>query len=68
MPSIHRKAVVESDSIGSGASIAEFAVVRTGATIGDGVTIHPHVTIGENVRLEDDTEVLPGSYLGRVQG
>ena len=65
MPAIHPSAAVESDSIGAGVSVGEFAVVRPGATIGDGVTIHPHVTIESGVEIGAAVEVLPGAYLGR---
>ena len=41
MSPIHSTAVVETDAIGSGVSIGEFAVVRPGAVLGDSVTVHP---------------------------
>lgn len=65
MPSIHPSAAVESDSIGAGASIGEFAVVRAGAVIGEEVTIHPHVVIEPGAEIGPGTEVLPGTYIGR---
>lgn len=65
MTSIHSSAVVETDAIGVDISIAEFAVVRPGARVGDRVVIHPHVVINENVDLGSDTEILPGTYIGR---
>ena len=65
MPAIHPTAVVETDSIGAGASIGEFAVVRPGAIIGDGVTLHSHVVVEPGVEVGAGTEVLPGSVLGR---
>jgi acetyltransferase-like isoleucine patch superfamily enzyme len=57
--------IVETDDIGEGSEIAEFAVVRPGASLGRGVRIHPHVVIESGVRLEDDVEVFPGAYLGK---
>ncbi len=65
MASINSSAVIETDAIGDGVSIAEFAIVRPGARVGDGVKLHPHVVVNENVSLERDIEVLPGTYLGR---
>lgn len=65
MTTIDPTAIVESDSIGSGVSIAAYSVVRPGALIGDGVSIHPHVVIGPDVRLGAGVEVLPGSVVGR---
>lgn len=65
MPTIHPSAVVESDSIGEGATIGEFAVIRAGAEIGDGVTVHPHVVIEDGVAVGSGTEILPGAYIGR---
>ena len=61
----HPTAVVETDSIGLGASIGEFAIVRERVVLGDGVKVHAQVTIGADVTIGDGTEVLPGSYLGR---
>ena len=63
--SIHPTAVVETDAIGEGVSIGEFAVVRAGVTIADGVTLHPHVVVENDIEVGGGTEVLPGSYLGR---
>jgi UDP-3-O-[3-hydroxymyristoyl] glucosamine N-acyltransferase len=65
MPEIHPTAVVESDAIGSGVEVAEFAVVRAGAVLGEGVTIHPHVVVGAGTEIGAGTEVLPGTFLGR---
>jgi len=65
MPAIHSSAVVETDSIGEGVTVAEFSVVRPGAVLGDGVTIHPHVVIEPGIEIGAGTEVLPGAYLGR---
>jgi acetyltransferase-like isoleucine patch superfamily enzyme len=65
MPAIHPSSVVETDSLGAGASIGEFVVVREGAVLGDDVTIHPHAMIGAGVEIGSGTEVLPGSYVGR---
>jgi UDP-3-O-[3-hydroxymyristoyl] glucosamine N-acyltransferase len=66
MPLLHPTAAVETDSLGEGVSVAEFAVIRPGARIGDRVTIHPNVVIGADVEIGADTEVLPGSFLGRA--
>jgi len=65
MPSIHPSAVVETDSVGVGATIGEFSVVRSGAVLGDGVTIHPQVVVEGGAEIGEGTEVLPGSYIGR---
>jgi acetyltransferase-like isoleucine patch superfamily enzyme len=65
MPAIHPSAVVESSAIGEGVTIGEFAVVRPGAVLGDGVTLLPHVIVDAGVEIGADTEVQPGSYIGR---
>lgn len=65
MPGIHPSAVVETDSIGEGVTIGEFSIVRAGAVIGDGVTILPHAIVDANVEVGAETELQPGSYLGR---
>jgi acetyltransferase-like isoleucine patch superfamily enzyme len=65
MATIHPSAVVESDSIGEGVAIGEFAIVRPGAVIGDGVTLLPHVIVDAAVEIGAGTEVQPGAYLGR---
>jgi acetyltransferase-like isoleucine patch superfamily enzyme len=66
MPEIHSTAVVETESVGAGAAIGEFAVVRAGAVVGEGVRIHPHVVVEAGVEIGAGTEVLPGCYLGRA--
>lgn len=65
MPTIHPSAAVESDAIGAGASIGEFAVVRAGATIGAGAIVHPNVVIEPGVEIGAGTEIMPGAYVGR---
>jgi acetyltransferase-like isoleucine patch superfamily enzyme len=66
MPEIHPTAVVETGAVGAGATVGEFSVIRAGAVLGEGVKIHPHVVVGAEVEIGAGTEVLPGSYLGRV--
>lgn len=66
MSAIHPTAVVETDSIGAGSSIGEFAILRAGVVLGEGVTIHPHVVIEAGVEIGSGVEVLPGTYLGRA--
>ena len=63
---ISRLAVVETDDIGEGVSIGEFAVVRAGAVLGKEVRIHPGVVIESGVRLDEGVEVFPGAYLGKA--
>lgn len=65
MPTIHPSAVVETDSIGEGVAIGEFAIVRAGAVLGDGVTVMPHAIVETGVEIGAGTEVLPGALLGR---
>jgi len=65
MPTIHPSAVVETDSIGEGVAIGEFAIVRAGAVLGDGVAILPHAIVEADVEVGAATEVLPGALLGR---
>jgi acetyltransferase-like isoleucine patch superfamily enzyme len=65
MPTIHQSAVVETDSIGEGVAIGEFAIIRPGAVIGDGVTILPRVIVDAGVEIGAGTEIQPGSYIGR---
>ena len=42
MSRISARAVVETETIGTDVTIAEFAVVRPDVTIGNRVVIHPH--------------------------
>jgi UDP-3-O-[3-hydroxymyristoyl] glucosamine N-acyltransferase len=64
-PGIAASAVVESERIGDGVSIGEFAIVRAGAEIGDQVTIHPHAIVEDGVSLADGVEVCAGAVLGK---
>lgn len=63
--SISGKAVVESEAIGDGTVIDEFAIVRSGATIGRNVRLHPFVIVESGVVIGDDVEVFPGAFLGK---
>ncbi|HEV2728174.1 MAG TPA: hypothetical protein VGV34_07755, partial [Solirubrobacterales bacterium] len=65
MPKIHPSAVVETDSIGEGVAIGEFAIVRPGAVLGDGVEILPHALVDANVEIGAGTEIQPGCCIGR---
>ena len=62
---IDTTAVVESDDLGRGVTLGEFAVVRSGARLGDGVIIHPHALVNEGVILGSGVEVHNGAVLGR---
>ncbi len=66
MTRIHPSAVVETDSIGSGVSVAEFAVLRPGVVLGEGVAVHPNVVIKAGTEIGAGTEILPGSHVGRA--
>jgi acetyltransferase-like isoleucine patch superfamily enzyme len=65
VPKIHPSSVVETDSIGEGVAIGEFAIIRPGAVIGDGVTILPRAIVDAGVEVGAGTEIQPGAYLGR---
>lgn len=58
-------AVVETDRVGRGARVAEFAVIRAGAVLGDRVVVHPHTVIEAGVVLGEGVEVFPGCHLGK---
>ncbi len=62
---ISKTAVVETDAIGSGTRIEDFAVVRAGVRLGDNVVIHPHAVIEPGVVVGDGVEVFPGAYIGK---
>jgi len=66
MSAIHPTAIVETDALGDGVRIGEFAVIRKGVTLGDSVVIQPHTFIAEDVKIGAGTEILPGSVVGRV--
>ncbi len=63
---INKLAVVETDQIGVHVSIGEFSIVRKNVKIGNNVIIHPHVIIEENAIIGDDTEIFPGTYIGKT--
>jgi acetyltransferase-like isoleucine patch superfamily enzyme len=62
---ISKTAVVETDAIGSGTRIGDFAVVRAGVRLGQNVLVHPHVVIEPGVVVGDGVEIFPFAYLGR---
>jgi acetyltransferase-like isoleucine patch superfamily enzyme len=65
MTAIHPSAVVETEAIGEGVTIGEFAIVRPGAVLGDGVAVLPHAMIDAAVEISADTEVQFGACVGR---
>jgi acetyltransferase-like isoleucine patch superfamily enzyme len=58
-------AILQTEQVGAGVNIAEFAIIRPGVRLGRGVRIHPHVVIEAGVDIEDDVEIFPGAYLGK---
>jgi len=62
---IHPTAIVNTNRIGTGTRIHEFAIVRENVILGNNVIIHPHVIIDANVIIEDNVEIFPGSYIGK---
>jgi acetyltransferase-like isoleucine patch superfamily enzyme len=62
---ISTAAVIETDAIGSGTEIGEFAVIRAGVQLGRNVLVHPHVVIEPGVVIGDNVEILPGTYIGK---
>lgn len=63
---ISHHAIVQTDAVGHGVRIDEFAIVRAGVTLGSRVRIHPHAIIETGVVLEDDVEVWPGALIGKT--
>lgn len=63
---INSLAVVETNLVGEDVTIKEFVIIRKDVRIGNRVVIHPNVVIEEGVVIGDDTEIFPGSYLGKI--
>lgn len=63
---INPLAVVQTSEIGEDVQISEFVVIRPNVIIGSRVIIHPHVVIEEYVTIGDDTEIFPGTYIGKA--
>jgi len=62
---ISHLAVVETEDIGEGTQVYEFAVIRASVKIGRNVVIHPHVVINSGTILGDGVEVFPGAVIGK---
>jgi acetyltransferase-like isoleucine patch superfamily enzyme len=58
-------AIIQTDALGEGVRVEEFAIVRAGAQLGHRVHIHPHAIIEAGVVLGDDVEVWPGALIGK---
>lgn len=59
------RACIDTDQLGVGVFVGEFAVIRHGARIGDGAVIHPNVVIERGAVVSAGCEIFPGSYLGK---
>lgn len=62
---ISNKAVVETELIGPGTQIGDFAVVRADVRLGKNVIVHPHVVIEPGIVISDEVEIFPGAYIGK---
>jgi acetyltransferase-like isoleucine patch superfamily enzyme len=56
---------IETDKIGEGTIIQEYALIRKNVVIGDNVIIHPFVLIEEGVTIGNRTEIFTGTYIGK---
>ena len=56
---------METEEIGPGCTVAEFAVVRAGVVLGAGVVVHPHAVIAPGVVVGDGAEIFPGAFVGK---
>lgn len=62
---IAKTAVVETELIGSGTRIGEFAVIRAGARLGKNVVVHPLVVVESGAEIGNGVEIFPGAYVGK---
>lgn len=60
---IHKLADVQTQKIGAGTTIWQFAIVLAGASIGRNCNINCHTFIENDVSLGDNVTVKPGVYL-----
>ncbi len=58
-------AVVQTETMGTDVSIAEFAVIRPRVLLGSQVIIHTHVVIETGAEIGDGVEIFPGAYIGK---
>lgn len=67
-PRIHPQATVETDhkSIGEGAIVDAYAILRKSVVLGKNVVVHPHVVIEANVEIGDGVEIFPYAYVGKL--
>lgn len=63
MSKIHPKAEVQSDAIGDGTTIWQFAVILLGAKIGENCNVCAHTFIENDVVLGDRVTIKSGVYL-----
>lgn len=62
---ISKKAIIESNDIGSNVTIMENVIIRDNVIIGNNVKIHPNVIVESGVKIGDNTEIFPGTLIGK---
>lgn len=66
MKSIHQTAVFEPESAGSNVTVGAYAVVERQVRLGNNIKIHSHVVLTGLLEIEDNVEILPFAYIGRL--
>lgn len=63
---IHPSAIVNTEAIGNHVRIGAFTSIAHDVFIGDNTIIHSHVVIEPGVRIGNNVEVFPFTYLGKT--
>lgn len=65
MVKTHNTSIVESEEIGQGTVIDEYAIIRKGAKVGSNVHVYPFVIIDQGVEIGDNVVVYPNTFIGK---
>ncbi len=65
MSRISPNASVNTERIGPGADIGDFAIIASDVLVGANTVIHPHVIINPGVEIGENVEIFPGAVIGK---
>lgn len=66
MKTIHKTAVYTPKQAGSNVIVGPYAIIEDAVKLGSNIKIHSHVVLSGEIEIEDNVEILPFAYIGRM--